>query len=90
MVLCNYNYFQGAIGHLLGAAGAVEAIFAVLAIHHVSNCGCLTPWKIDVKTLNPLYEFLIDSTELFGDLTMRRACLAGLLEHELIMKHDNF
>lgn len=56
----NISSTKGAIGHLLGAAGSVEAIFTVLAIHHVSQSWSYRDMCTDNKqnTLPPTLNLL--------------------------------
>ena len=61
---------KGSIGHLLGAAGAVEAVFSVLSVHHgvipptinIDNVDC----DIDSLGLN-----IVRSTQVGASLTFK-------------------
>ncbi|GLT45597.1 hypothetical protein SLA2020_194180 [Shorea laevis] len=58
-----FSSTKGAIGHLLGAAGAVEAIFTVLSIHHG-----VAPLTLNVNEPDPTFD------DAFLPLTASKRC----------------
>lgn len=59
---------KGAIGHLLGAAGAVEAIFAILAVHHG-----IAPLTLNLNKPDPLFKDNFMPLTASKEMTVRAA-----------------
>lgn len=59
---------KGATGHLLGAAGSVEAIFAVLAIHHG-----VAPLTLNLNEPDPVFSGAYMPLSASKDMQIRAA-----------------
>lgn len=63
-----FSSTKGAIGHLLGAAGAVEAIFAILAVHHG-----IAPLTLNLNKPDPLFKDNFMPLTASKEMTVRAA-----------------
>ncbi|EOX93407.1 3-oxoacyl-[acyl-carrier-protein] synthase isoform 1 [Theobroma cacao] len=63
-----FSSTKGAVGHLLGAAGAVEAIFTVLAIHHGT-----APLTLNVTKPDPIFNNAFTPLTASKEMPLRAA-----------------
>lgn len=59
----NVSSTKGAIGHLLGGAGAIEAIFSVLAIHEVNKILKILSYACSMNPLANCFQKEYDASD---------------------------
>ncbi|KAF3660799.1 3-oxoacyl-[acyl-carrier-protein] synthase, mitochondrial [Capsicum annuum] len=75
---------KGAIGHLLGAAGAVEAIFTVLAIHHD-----IAPLTLNLSEPDPVFNGGFMPLTASKEMAIKADCQKVVWELGLVFESVN-